>query len=170
MKWKEVIEQRSKYFEDKHHTYEANRLNDALQAIAELVPPSSFESESESSSLSPTEAAEAAGRFVEDDDFDGGDNDTSGKWMNEKMYNAFLAGASWQSSQPGWISVEKELDAIEEGSELWKAEYDNCRTILEFLVELKDCKDRFGKNEFYEKNQPLAWEKAKNFLEKYQHQ
>lgn len=62
------------------------------------------------------------------------------------------------------------IQGLEEGSEQWKAEYDNCRAILQFLVELKRVKDTEGKTEYYEKNQPIAWDGAKKFLEKYQHQ
>lgn len=68
--------------------------------------------------------------------------------------------------------TEKDLIiyGIEEGAEQWKAEYDNCRAILQMLVELKRVKDTEGKNEFYETNQPITWEAAKKFLEKYQHE
>lgn len=67
---------------------------------------------------------------------------------------------------------EKDLiiQGIGEGAEQWKSEYDNCREILKILVELKRIKDTEGKTEFYETNQPLAWDTAKKFLEKYQHQ
>ena len=69
------------------------------------------------------------------------------------------------------VAGDKDLiiHGLEEGCEQWKAEYDNCRAILQFLVELKRVKDTEGKTEYYEKNQPLAWEGAKRFLEKYQH-
>jgi DNA-binding Lrp family transcriptional regulator len=66
---------------------------------------------------------------------------------------------------------EKDLiiRGIEEGSELWKAEYDNCRAILTELVYLKTLKDSKGKTEEYNQRQPLVWIAAKKFLEKYQH-
>lgn len=66
---------------------------------------------------------------------------------------------------------EKELiiDGIVEGSELWKAEYDNCRSLLIALVELKKEKDTKGKTELYLSQQPKVWEAVKRFLEKYQH-
>jgi len=62
---------------------------------------------------------------------------------------------------------------LEEGSDNWKAEYDNCRSILQELVDLKIMKDKlyYGnqcKYE-YESRKLLAWEYAKKFLESYQH-
>lgn len=61
------------------------------------------------------------------------------------------------------------IQGLEEGAELWRAEYDNCRAILAELVYLKTLKDSKGKTEEYEQRQPLAWIAAKKFLEKYQH-
>lgn len=59
---------------------------------------------------------------------------------------------------------------LEEGAENWKAEYDNCRTILEFLVKLKEWKDGNINMDQYVKLKPIAWERAKEFLKKYQHE
>jgi hypothetical protein len=54
--------------------------------------------------------------------------------------------------------------------ESWKAEYDNCRSILKTLVDLKELKDKYGKTALYNERQPLAWDAAKKFLENYQHE
>jgi hypothetical protein len=62
------------------------------------------------------------------------------------------------------------IGGVTEGADQWKAEYDTCREILQHLVTLKQVKDTQGKDDEYMKRQPLAWEKAKRFLEKYQHQ
>lgn len=39
----QIIQSRIKYFEEIHHTYEANELKQALSTIERLVPPSMFE-------------------------------------------------------------------------------------------------------------------------------
>lgn len=79
-----------------------------------------------------------------------------------------------EAFKAGYAASEGDKDLIiqglEEGSELWKAEYDNCRAILTELVYLKTLKDTKGKTEEYEQRQPLVWITAKKFLEKYQHQ
>lgn len=76
------------------------------------------------------------------------------------------------SSAPPISQDDKDfiIQGLEEGSEMWKAEYDNCLSILTELVYLKNLKDSAGKTEEYEQRQPLVWIKAKKFLEKYQHQ
>lgn len=61
------------------------------------------------------------------------------------------------------------IQGVEEGSDCWKSEYDNCRSILTELVELKNDKDANGKTEVYLIKQPKVWEAAKKFLENYQH-
>lgn len=68
------------------------------------------------------------------------------------------------------LGIDHIVYAMEEGAESWKAEYDNCRAILQALVELKDHKDLYGKTEHYQITQPKTWEAAKKFLSKYQHQ
>lgn len=60
-------------------------------------------------------------------------------------------------------------DAVWEGAEMWKQEYDNCRQLLNELMQLKVIKDRAGKTDDYLKRQPIAWNAAKEFLKKYQH-
>ena len=45
-----------------------------------------------------------------------------------------------------------------------KAENERLREALEMLVELKEIKDLQGKTQYYEENQPIAWEKAKEAL------
>jgi hypothetical protein len=67
---------------------------------------------------------------------------------------------------------EKDLiiQGLEEGSMNWKSEYDNCRAILQQLVQLKEIKDSAGKTEDYLKRQPLVWNAAKEFLKVYQHE
>jgi hypothetical protein len=69
------------------------------------------------------------------------------------------------------IISEKDLiiHGINEGSEIWKAEYNNCRVLLNELVALKELKDKEGKTNDYLFRQPLAWEQAKEFLKNYQH-
>lgn len=64
---------------------------------------------------------------------------------------------------------EEIANAMAKGAEQWKAEYDNCRKILEGLVKLKHIKDTYGKTPYYLEWQPVAWETAKEFLKKYQH-
>lgn len=66
---------------------------------------------------------------------------------------------------------EKDLiiHGLQEGADLWKAEYDNCRGILCALVQLKIEKDTKGKTDYYLSQQPKAWEAAKEFLKQYQH-
>lgn len=68
-------------------------------------------------------------------------------------------------------ATEKDLiiSGIEEGAENWKAEYDNCRVLLNELVALKELKDKDGKTDDYLFRQPIAWEQAKEFLKDYQH-
>lgn len=67
-----------------------------------------------------------------------------------------------------------------EGAEQWKAEYDNCRKILEELVFLKNLKDgnieaiktlpdNIPYGQIYNQRKPLAWQAAKDFLKEYQH-
>lgn len=46
----------------------------------------------------------------------------------------------------------------------WKPGEDNVREALENLVQLKDWKDKHGKDEQYEKHQPAAWEAARKAL------
>lgn len=69
--------------------------------------------------------------------------------------------------------TEKNLAFIaavtEEGAEAWKMEYDACRSILTELVDLKNIKDLEGKTDDYNLRQPVAWVRAKRFLDKYQH-
>jgi hypothetical protein len=83
-----------------------------------------------------------------------------------KAYNEMEANEKVKAKED-----EKDLiiAGLEEGSELWKAEYENCRAILTELVYLKTLKDTKGKTDEYEQRQPLAWIAAKKFLEKYQH-
>lgn len=64
---------------------------------------------------------------------------------------------------------EAMIDAIYEGAELWRQEYDDCRKILKELVDLKMVKEFEGKTEEYKERQPLAWMAAIEFLNVYQH-
>jgi hypothetical protein len=61
------------------------------------------------------------------------------------------------------------IDAVYEGAEFWKQEYDDCRRILTELVELKAIKTLEGKTQEYERRQPMAWQDAIEFLSEYQH-
>lgn len=51
----------------------------------------------------------------------------------------------------------KELEAL-------KAERDALKSALEELIQVKDWKDKNGKDEHYEKAQPLAWENARKAI------
>ena len=86
-------------------------------------------------------------------------------WLDERR--------NWHSEVESLRNKINEQDliitVIEEGSEAWKAEYDNCRSLLTALVELKHEKDTNGKTEWYLSQQPKVWEAAKKFLESYQH-
>lgn len=96
------------------------------------------------------------------------------KLIEQRNRNYVLTDKGLKYLLAGYAASEGEKDLIiqglEEGSELWKAEYDNCRAILTELVYLKTLKDTKGKTEEYEQRQPLVWITAKKFLEKYQHQ
>jgi len=61
------------------------------------------------------------------------------------------------------------IDAVYEGAALWQQEYDDCRKRLQELVALKLLKDTAGKTNEYESRQPIAWQEAIEFLNKYQH-
>lgn len=66
------------------------------------------------------------------------------------------------------------IHGITEGSENWKAEYDNCRALLQELVDLKVMKENLYKGnpdgKEYAERKPKAWEAAKAFLSTYQHE
>lgn len=87
-------------------------------------------------------------------------------WLQER--------ANWQieveSLRKKIAEQEMVITGLEEGSESWKAEYDNCRAILVELVSLKKNKERYGKTEEYLSRQPFAWKSAKDFLKTYQHE
>ena len=68
------------------------------------------------------------------------------------------------------LGIDNIIYAMEEGAMQWKAEYDNCRKILQTLVELKEHKDLYGKTEHYQIVQPETWRVAKEFLSVYQHE
>lgn len=64
------------------------------------------------------------------------------------------------------------VNGIEEGSECWKADYENCKTKLDLamqalteLVELKNIKDAEGDTDDYLKRKPKAWQAAKIAVE-----
>lgn len=81
----------------------------------------------------------------------------------------------WNATDTAFVAekyaAEKDLiiKGIEESTENWKAEYDNCRALLNELVALKELKDKEGKTDDYLFRQPIAWEQAKVFLKDYQH-
>lgn len=66
------------------------------------------------------------------------------------------------------------IHGLEEGSENWKAEYDNCRALLQELVDLKIIRENLYKGnpdgKEYAERKPKAWEAAKAFLSTYQHE
>lgn len=64
------------------------------------------------------------------------------------------------------------VNALDEGAEMWRADYQNCKikfdeamTALEELVELKNIKESSGETEDYLKRKPKAWERAKIAVE-----
>jgi hypothetical protein len=65
----------------------------------------------------------------------------------------------------GRVEHEKELkqEAREMIHELSK-ENEQLRNCLENLVQLKEWKDKYGKDEHYLINQPRAWDRAKEIL------
>lgn len=81
--------------------------------------------------------------------WEGCDDETA---STETLYKYFCEDEGRQSAQP---------------AEQSKQECDNCRSILQELVDLKIIKDKDGKTPEYEKLQPKAWQKAKSFLDKY---
>ena len=90
---------------------------------------------------------------------------------NEPKWKGGAMPTHWQQLTTPEINEDELIIAVlEEGSEAWKAEYDNCRSILTTLVDLKELKDKYGKTGLYNERQPLAWDAAKKFLEKYQHE
>jgi hypothetical protein len=58
--------------------------------------------------------------------------------------------------------------------ESWKAEYDNCRALLQELVSLKVMKENLYKGnpdgKEYAERKPKAWQAAQQFLSTYQHE
>ena len=66
------------------------------------------------------------------------------------------------------------IHGLQEGAESWKAEYDNCRALLQELVSLKVMKENLYKGnpdgKEYAERKPKAWEAAKQFLSTYQHE
>ena len=64
------------------------------------------------------------------------------------------------------------VNGIEEGSECWKADYENCKVkfdeamrVLKELVELKNIKETSGETEDYLTRKPKAWQFAKIAVE-----
>lgn len=90
-----------------------------------------------------------------------------------KPWEEFEAARSTAAGSGKEEAVDKNLAFIaavtEEGAEAWKMEYDACRSILRELVDLKNIKDLEGKTDDYNLRQPVAWVRAKRFLERYQH-
>lgn len=92
-----------------------------------------------------------------------------------------LAAASQSTDKEEGDEKNLIIQGLEEGAELWKQEYDNCRAILQELADLKVIKDKIdnmppyqqGLNsimvEDYKRKKPLVWERAKEFLKTYQH-
>lgn len=91
-----------------------------------------------------------------------------------RAWNTLLSEINNALASPSPVQGMDEKDLIihglEEGAESWKAEYDNCRNILEGLVTLKEWKDKNINMDQYAKLKPLQWERAKEFLKKYQHE
>lgn len=61
--------------------------------------------------------------------------------------------------------LKAQLHCVYEGAAQWEQEYKDCRSILNELVNLKSMKELGGDVDMY-----VAWERAINFLKKYQHQ
>lgn len=85
-------------------------------------------------------------------------------------------GSDWHIDLSVIAPSDKDLiiHGLEEGSENWKAEYDNCRALLQELVDLKALKETLYKGNHdgkeYAERKPKAWEAAKAFLSTYQHE
>jgi hypothetical protein len=85
-------------------------------------------------------------------------------------------GSDWHIDLSVIAPSDKDLiiHGLEEGSENWKAEYDNCRALLQELVDLKIMKENLYKgnpdSKEYAERKPKAWEAAKEFLSTYQHE
>lgn len=95
--------------------------------------------------------------------------------------DADLSSVEWldESSTPSAREAELErevesmvaqLHAVYEGADQWKQEYNDARSLLQQLWELKFVKNREGKTEAYQQRQPKVWEKVELFLSSYQHQ
>ncbi len=91
------------------------------------------------------------------------------EWFSDGDHNLLFPGAiqaitgvtlSWQDEPLEWVVGErKETENIQE-----------LREALENLVQLKDWKDRHGKDEHYKKHQPAAWDNARIVLSKLKHE
>jgi len=53
---------------------------------------------------------------------------------------------------------------LKDGQPMEPAEIINCLNALAFLIEVKNHKDKHGKDDWYKAMQPLAWSKAKKYL------
>ncbi len=91
------------------------------------------------------------------------------EWYSDTEYDRLFTGAiaaitgvtlTWESEPLEWVVGErKEAENIRELMEA-----------LDSLVQLKDWKDRHGKDEHYEKHQPAAWDNARIVLSKLKHE
>lgn len=63
--------------------------------------------------------------------------------------------------------LQAQLHGVYEGGQQWEERARSAETALFELVALKMHKDRFGKDEDYERLQPLAWQKAKAHFKTY---
>jgi hypothetical protein len=113
-----------------------------------------------------------AKEFAEERQYDLEEHDEGGYLgINENAFAKLLDEyADQKVNELNKAEDELIIAGLEEGSENWKAEYDNCRAILSELVAVKKINDEQGKTIEYLSRQPEAWKAAKEFLINYQHQ
>jgi len=80
-------------------------------------------------------------------------------WLKPVLLSSLLAEKDREISILEENAIAYDKQVLEK-----KAEIDELKAVLQLLVELKRVKDTEGKTEFYERNQPLAWERARNLL------
>jgi len=99
-------------------------------------------------------------KFYEADEIGGGSID----WYK------YYCRVNKELSKANEMVKEKDLiiHGLEEGSENWKAEYDNCRALLQELVDLKALKETLYKDNHegkeYAERKTKAWEAAKKYV------
>ena len=155
--WRQVIKDRVKHFNSIFHSYEARQLVGALYAIDQLVPPSHFATSPPAKPMS-AEQVEELGYYY-----------PLFKFFSDEH------GLSLLDSQLQDVIHEcKKFIEPSTTGESWKAEYDNCRALLQELVSLKVMRENLYKGnpdgKEYAERKPKAWQAAQQFLLTYQHE